>query len=666
MKLRAPSVPLITVDPYFSVWSPANRLTDVPTTHWTDRSTPNARTGHVVDGDRPNSMLGLVTVDGVTYRFMGVSDHPVIKQTDLDIDALSTTYTFETDTVKVKASFLAPMLPDDFELISRPVNYLKLSYKARDGKKHNVSFSVSVSEEICLNKAGQSPVVCETVSFAVPCMKMGNSEQKVLNRSGDDVRIDWGYFYLAIKGEGASVKAENVDYYRAAKPKTAPEKATLTSLTAKADGEALVLFAYDDIKSLRYFGADLTSYWNKDGMTIEMAMEKALNSYDRLVKKCKEFSDKLYLDAVKAGGEKYADILSLAYRQVFAAHKLAVDTEGEIIWVSKECFSNGCAVTVDVSYPSIPIFLHYNPELVKGMMRPIFKYAAMPEWEFDFAPHDVGRYPIVEGQVYGINKETGAQQLHMQMPVEECGNMLIMAAATAIAEGSTSFVRQHIEVLEQWAKYLVEFGQDPENQLCTDDFAGHLAHNCNLSLKAIMGLASLSIIFKMLGSKRKSATYMKLAEDMADVWSITADNGDGSYKLAFDREGTFSMKYNAVWDKLFGTQIFAPELIRSEVLSNFSHFGTYGMPLDNRASYTKSDWLVWTATMCETDDEFRAYIEPLWKAYHNSLSRVPLTDWYDTSSGLMVGFQHRTVQGGLFIKLMEKDFREKCRYILSK
>ena len=666
MKLRAPAVPLITVDPYFSVWSTADRLTDKPTTHWTDRSSPIARSEYPNEGHRPNSMLGLVTVDGVTYRFMGVSDHPVIKQTDLDITALSTVYTFETDDVTVKAAFLAPMLPDDLYLISRPVNYLKLSYEARDGRKHDVSFSVSVSEEICLNTAGQMPVVREAVDFTVPCMRMGASEQRVLNRSGDDVRIDWGYFYLAVKGEGASVSEDTVDYYRAAKPRVAPEKASLASLTAKADGEALILLAYDDIKSIRYFGADLPSYWNKDGETVTEAMEKALKDYPRLVKRCKEFSDKLYLDAVKAGGEKYADILSLAFRQVFAAHKLAVDTEGEIIWVSKECFSNGCAVTVDVSYPSIPIFIHYNPELVKGMMRPIFKYAASDAWEFDFAPHDVGQYPIVEGQVYGLDKETGKLRHHMQMPVEESGNMLVMAAATCIAQGNTSFVRDHIETLEQWAQYLIKYGQDPENQLCTDDFAGHLAHNCNLSLKAIVGLAGLSIIFTMLGAKRKAREYMKKAEDMADIWSVTADNGDGSYKLAFDREGTYSMKYNAVWDKLFGTKLFAPELIRSEVLSNFSRFGTYGMPLDNRSLYTKSDWLVWTATMCTTDDEFRAYIAPLWQAYHKSPTRVPLTDWYDTETALMIGFQHRTVQGGLFIKLMEKDFSEKCRRILNK
>ena len=183
------------------------------------------------------------------------------------------------------------------------------------------------------------------------------------------------------------------------------------------------------------------------------------------------------------------------------------------------------------------------------------------------------------------------------------------------------------------------------------------------AVNLIMGLAGLAIIFKMLGKKRKSESYYKKAKEMADIWVKTAANGDGSFRLAFDRPGTFSMKYNAVWDKLFGTKIFAPEVMQSEVQSNFSRMNPYGMPLDNRAYYTKSDWLVWTATMLENDDDFRRYIEPLWKAYHYSPSRVPLTDWYDTATSLMVGFQHRTVQGGLFIKLMEKDFSEKCKKI---
>lgn len=645
MKLRAPSVPLITVDPYFSVWSPADRLTDKTVCHWTGK---------------PNSMLGLVNVDGKIFRFMGVSDDAPAEQISLDIDALSTTYVFEAGMVRIKAFFLTPLLPDDPDLVSRPVSYLKLTYESVDSAKHSVGFTVSVSEEICLDKAGQSPVVASEADISgIPCMRMGNSEQNVLNRSGDDVRIDWGYFYLAAKGKGASVTAGKTKY-----ASDDGKKTELTSLTASAEGEALIMFAYDDINSIIYFGKKLSSWWNRDGMTIEMAIEKAESSYDRLVKRCREFSDKLYIDACRAGGEQYAELLSLAYRQVFAAHKTACDEDGQLLFVSKECFSNGCAATVDVSYPSIPMFLHYNPEFVKGMMRPIFRFAASENWPYDFAPHDAGRYPILNGQYYG--EKDGKHPMEMQMPVEECGNMLIMAASVAVAQGNTSFIREHIDVLEQWAKYLIEYGQDPENQLCTDDFAGHLAHNCNLSLKAIMGLAGLSIIFRMLGAKRKAESYLKKAREMARVWLDTAKNGDGSYRLAFDREGTFSLKYNAVWDKLFGTGIFPAEAIQSELASYFRHVNPYGMPLDNRALYTKSDWIVWTATMFESDDDFRRFIEPVWRTYDRSPSRVPMNDWYDSVTSLMEHFQHRSVQGGLFIKLMEKDFREKSRKVLLK
>lgn len=635
MNLRAPSVPLITIDPYFSVWSGANKLTDNQTVHWTGKN---------------NTIIGKVEVDGKCYRFMGVTEDAPIAQTGLEITALGTEYTFECDEIVMKALFTTPLLPDNLTLMSRPVSYLKLSYKSKDKTEHTVKFSVAVSEEICLNEKGQSEVEVTMPEISgVKAVKIGNREQKVLNRSGDDVRIDWGYFYLAVKADKSEVSVE---------------KADMTFVKAEFYGDGLVLFAYDDISSISYFGEHLKSLWNKNGMTIEAAIEQAHGEYDKLVKKCDEFSASMYKDAVSAGGEKYAEILSLAYRQVIAAHKIAVDGDGELLFISKECFSNGCAATVDVSYPSIPMFLHYNPELVKGMMRPVFKYAASEDWPYDFSPHDVGRYPILGIQHYGY--KNGEHPYHMQMPVEESGNMLIMAAATAIAQGNTSFIKDNIEVLEKWAKYLIEYGQDPENQLCTDDFAGHLAHNCNLSLKAIMGLAGLSILFKMMGQKRKSADYMKKSKDMADIWVKTAANGDGSFKLAFDKTGTYSMKYNAVWDKLFGTEIFAPQVFQSELFSNKKRVNPYGMPLDNRASYTKSDWLVWTATMFNSKEDFEEFIAPLWKAYHYSPSRVPLTDWYDTITSIKVGFQHRTVQGGLYIKLMEEKFTQKSKKIIEK
>lgn len=661
MKLRAPSVPLITVDPYFSVWSPADKLTDEAIHHWTNNTV---------------SMLGIVEIDDKAYRFMGVNALEPIPQTDLQIDALSTEYTFETETVRIRASFLAPMLPDDLDLISRPVNYLKLTSESKDGKDHSVKFTISVSEEICLDDPGQSPVVREKVSLdGLKCMRMGNSVQNILNKSGDNVLIDWGYFYLAVDSENAEIIPEDVTYIDPFKPRfTVPEKnrdieakeKTLPSVTAKFEKEALVLFAYDDIYSLIYFEKQIKAWWNRNGKTIEEAICEAAKDYETLVPLCKGFSDKLTVDAIKAGGEKYADMLSLAYRQVFAAHKIACDDNGDMIFVSKECYSNGCAATVDVSYPSIPMFLYYNPEFVKGMMRPILRFTKHEKWPYDFAPHDMGQYPILNYQVYGYNSEKGEYVSDEQMPVEECGNLLIMAAATAVAQGDLSFVEDYMDIWEQFATYLIKYGTDPENQLCTDDFAGHLAHNCNLSLKAIMGIASLGIIYRMAGNSEREQLYMAKAKEMADIWVKTAANGDGSFRLAFDRPGTFSMKYNAVWDKLYGTELFDKSIWKGEIASNIGKINPYGMPLDNRAMYTKSDWLVWTATLAQTDDEFRTFIEPLWNMFNYTRNRVPMTDWYDTVSALQHYFQNRTVQGGLFIKLLEKGFHEKSRIILGK
>lgn len=244
--------------------------------------------------------------------------------------------------------------------------------------------------------------------------------------------------------------------------------------------------------------------------------------------------------------------------------------------------------------------------------------------------------------------------------------MLIMEAAAAQASGGdVSFAREHWDVLSGWAHYIEVHGTDPENQLCTDDFAGHLVHNCNLAMKAIMGVAAFGILNRFAGRDEDYRYYLAEAKEMARSWAERASNGDGSYKLAFDRPGTYSMKYNGVWDKLFGTEIFPAEVFTSELTSNFRRFNTYGMPLDNRADYTKSDWISWTATMLSDDDDFERFIEPMWQAYHHTNSRVPLTDWYDTvtadqtTTDGQYGFRNRTVQGAFFIKLLDKSGKMK-------
>lgn len=617
MKMRMPSIPIIAVDPYFSVWS-FDELNKSFPTHWT--------------GSR-NAMLGTVNVDGETYRFLGDGEQKTLRQTAVDADALTTTYIFEGAGIKLTARFTSPMLVNDLYYSSRPVSYLHLSYESTDNKEHKVFARLSCSEELVLNKAGEGRALAEPASVdGVSAIKMRKADQKVLWRCGDDVRIDWGIFYLGVRGE-ADCGVEIISGLYAVYAET--------ELTE----EALFLLAYDDIYSMVYFGDNLKAYWNRDGKTIETAIAEAAKEYESLLIKCNEFSNKLYNDAEKVGGAEYSELLSLAYRQVMAAHKLVVDKEGNNLYISKECFSNGCAATVDVTYPSAPMYLLYNTELLKGMLRPVFKYAATDSWKYDFAPHDVGTYPWVNGQAYGDNIEC-------QMPVEECGNMIVLVSAICRRENDYSFAKDHMEFLRAWSSYLEKYGEDPQNQLCTDDFAGHMPHNVNLAIKAVMGLTGFADILSALGEDKESERVMSIAEKYAKSISDRSKNPDGSYRLAFDKEGTFSLKYNAVWDKIWNIGLFSDEFYNEEIKRYKKEALPYGVPLDSREKYTKSDWELWAACLADNNDDFRFFVHLIFNAFDTMHTRVPMTDWYYADIANMVHFRHRSVQGGLFIKLL--------------
>jgi hypothetical protein len=408
-----------------------------------------------------------------------------------------------------------------------------------------------------------------------------------------------------------------------------------------------VLLAYTEEYAIEYLGRKLRPYWQRNGMSVQQMLADAEAQYASLEQRGAQFDRELTADLKQAGGDDYAQLAILAYRQTFAAHGFAADVDGTPMLFPKENFSNGCISTVDVLYPSAPFFLFFNPALLQAQLKPVLEYAALPRWKWPFAPHDLGTYPLADGQVYG-GGETSEEN---QMPVEESGNLLILADAMSRETNNWDFVRQYWTQFTLWAQYLREKGLDPANQLSTDDFAGHLAHNANLSIKAIEGLAAYAQMAQGLGKPDVANEYAQLAAEMAGKWQTMAIDGD-HYKLAFDKPGTWSQKYNLVWDQILGLHLFPAKVRETEMAFYLQHLNEFGLPLDNRKDYTKLDWEIWTATLAENTGQFAALLKPIGEWINQGPSRVPLTDWYDTMTGKQMGFQARSVVGGVYIKML--------------
>ena len=653
MNNRLPAYPLITHDPYFSCWSFADNPADDAQRHWSGAWF---------------NMPVRIDLDGKLYRLMGCGA-PAEKapcSPEWEVTATRTSLTWEFAEIRLTLTYLTPALLEDFDVLSRPLTYIETEIESIDGKEHRVRLLFSFDSPITV--PNRPDILFGRLAHKdAQAGFMGAKDQRTLSCASDQVTIEWGYFYAAIpnsekgalrygdlKQTYADFAAGGISAYddfsaaNAGNPHgIAIEIPFETAKDRKAGNWFCV--AYDDLYAVEYLHQKLDGYWKRTLRDMGELISAAIADYPVLRERCAAFDKKLSDDAMQAGGERYAFLCNAAYRQAIAGHKLALDCRGNLFFFSKENASNGCIATVDVTYPSVPLFLRYAPELVEGMLRPILEYAATPRWKFDFAPHDLGTFPLANGQVYGggeVNEED-------QMPVEECGNMLILAAALLKYRPETTLVKEYLPILKKWADYLLVKGYDPENQLCTDDFAGHLAHNTNLSLKAIMALASYARIAGIYISAEEEAKFCKTAEEFAARWLTEADDGD-HYRLAFDQPGTWSLKYNLFWDKILNFNLFPSSVAEKELAYYRKIQNTYGVPLDNRAEYTKCDWILWVATLTGKQEDFDALVEPVCRWLNEGPDRCPMSDWYfTTNEGKVRGFRARTVVGGLFTGLLK-------------
>ena len=634
---RLPALPIVVNDPYLSYWMPADKPTEAHTIHWA--------------GDKKD-IYGTITVDGVKYGWLGVHSCKVAETLGVAVTPTATKFTMQAGPVCLLASFRTPMLPDDLETLSTPITYADLTVCSTDGASHEAVVEVGASSKLCYDGNAHPTLVGNTFKRgALNFSYVGRAQQHVLAGSGDHITIDWGYLFMATPNN-AFMDRNNLHTEW-------PVTVTETPVSSYA------MIGYEDTVSINYFGAPCRAWFTHTGATLMDAFDDFANRYDEIKAACEALDARVLADAEAVGGEDYKKIVAASWRHTFAAHKLICTPKGEMALLSKENDSNGCIGTVDVSYPSTPLFLKYCPELVNALSRPVLEFAAMPVWRFDFAPHDVGRYPYATGQVYAApdancgdsheliylyDADSNIYDDRYQMPVEECGNMLVMLASAIHFGASDKLASEHFASLEKWVRYLDIYGEDPGEQLCTDDFAGHLNHNVNLSAKAIVGVKCYAYIMHHFGKDEEGAKWDARATEMAASFLERVTKTDVT-PLTFDGQG-WSMKYNLCWDLVMDLGLLPKEFYDKEAKSYLPRLNTYGLPLDSRSDYTKSDWECWAAALAQDEETRKAILAPVARYLEESKSRVPFSDWYYTTSGIYVAFMGRSVQGGVFMPML--------------
>ncbi len=682
-KRLLPAYPLFVKDPYFSFWADSEQLNDSDVIFWSGMK---------------KKFYGVLKIDGKPYEYMGnYGGIAKAEQTKLSVSSYTTDYEFKIEDVTLKLSFVSPLPLDDMDTLSCPVAYM--NYEIISDKKHDYEITLFINENICYNNddhrsfSDKGVVGCVFKLNGFEAARIGLNRQAPLSAAEDDVCAEWGYYYIT--GENAYITHKyGVRDYLAGLIKSEELPFTTTELQQsgwnvdkyimsvnKAE-KGKIMLAFDDIAAARYYGKYLYDYYYRNGKTIVDAMNETFANSEKTDKHLAMLDADLKKKAGKYG-EEYLNVLYASLRQSIAMHKLCLDTEGNVLFMSREADSNSCIATVDVSYPSVPLYLLYDTEYVKGMMRPIFKFAGMPVWTYDFAPHDGGTYPNCDGQVYGAEEgEVNNSRYHAtsnawtakqyrtrpdyymypansdvfvfekQMPVEECANMIIMCEACYHKDGKKDFLAENADLLEKWVVYLEKYGLIPANQLCTDDFAGHLDKNINLAIKATVGIGCYAEICKALGNETGYKHYRETAEKFARE----IENFAAKYKwcpITWDTDdSTFSLKYNLAFDKILKLGLFDKKFYETEVKSYIPKCNKYGVPLDSRKNYSKSDWLMWTASLAYEKDDATVFIKALDRYLRETVSRIPFSDWYETVTGEYRGFIARSVQGGNFILLL--------------
>jgi hypothetical protein len=657
--VRPPAVPLAVRSPYLSTWLAADNLPGTWPTFWTGRIT---------------AMTGIATIDGSPFLFMGAPasptafPFPTLRQLSLTVTATRSEFVLAQAGVELTVTFLSPVTPGDLKRQSQPLSYVAVSARATDGKPHRVAAYFDISGEWASGDSGKLITWDQETTSGAVSLSYHQTAPQVLGENGDTA--EWGTVTVSAParpgltwqiGADADVRkqiatqgtlADTVD---ADKPRAINNRWPVFALNQDLGPvgnhpTAPFVLSLGQIRepAASYLGEQLPPLWKSYWPTWQAMVAAFLGDFGASAERSAKLDARIERDATRAGGRQYAALCALAFRQAYGATEL-VSRNGTPWAFLKEISSDGNMQTIDVTYPAIPVFLYADPQYLGMLLAPILDYVENHPYPKLFAPHDLGsHYPNADGHLNGTGEE--------DMPVEESANMLIMATAyleRISRSDQGAYATAHYKIFKQWADYLVANALDPDLQNQTDDFTGFIAHSVNLALKGIIGIGAMSRIATMAGQPADSAAYLAKARDYIGQWQTKATDSTGKHlKLAYDQDGTWSLKYNGYADAVLGLGLVPKAVAQKEADWYVSRAATDGVPLDIRHGYTKADWEMWAAAWLKDHDEVRdLLIAGLYTFANTTGQRVPMTDWYDTVINRQSGFQARPVVGGFFALL---------------
>ncbi|ATL66691.1 hypothetical protein CRH09_11195 [Nocardia terpenica] len=664
MPIRPPATPLVVRSPYLSAWLAGDALAGQWPTFWAGQVT---------------AITGIVRIDGVASLFAGAPGTPALPalhQVSLTVTATQSIYRFDGGGIELTVTFFSPVSPNDLQRQSVPMSYITVTAASTDGNSHNVAVYLDISGEWAHGDRNQSIDWAARSVGSQFALSFAPTTPTVLAESAD--QASWGTVVFATDADPQLTWqiAEDTVARAAGAAGPLPDTAEpgprgindrwpvfafardLGTLTPGTPSPAVVVtIGHVRTPAISSLGTPLDPWWRTYWSDWPDMLTWFRADYAAALDEANGLDARLTADAENVFGagtstaEQYAALCALALRQAIGGTEL-VDRDGTPWAMLKEISSDGNVSTVDVIYPASPVFLYLGPNYLRLLLDPLLDYVRAGHWPQPFAPHDLGAsYPNATG-----HNDGGGEN----MPVEESANLLIMSAALIgrlPADQTTALLTEYYPVLRGWAEYLVPNALDPGLQNQTDDFAGPIAHCSNLALKGILGLGAMSLIAQAVSNTEDRTRYDSLARDYITQWATRSQDPTGPHlQLAYDDPGTWSLKYNGYADRALGLNLVPRQVITQEAAWYVARANDAGVPLDNRHTYTKADWELWTAAFLADEPDARdLLIQRVFRFADTTGDRVPLTDWYDTVSGGRVGFAARPVVGGFFALLTLAD-----------